>query len=260
MPTITTHAPGTFCWFELHTTDDKAAQRFYGSLFGWSDRPLPIGSDMVYRIQQLSGQDVAAVTKLMPDQLKQGIPPHWMQYVATDNVDATTEKAKSLGASVLAPPMDVMDAGRMAVIRDPQGAVISIWKGKNTPGVGIKGDVGAQVWCELLTRDTAGAQKFYTGLFGWTSKDMSQPGMTYTVFENKGTGIAGMMAIRPDMGPMPPTWMLYFRSANCDATVKKTQELGGKVLVPARDIPTVGRFAVLQDPTGAAFSILQPQM
>ena len=259
MSTTTTHAPGTFCWFELHTTDDAAAHTFYGNLLGWGERQIPMGNDMVYRIEQLQGKDVAAITKMMPDMMKLGIPSNWMPYVATDDVDASAAKAKSLGGSITAEPFDVMDAGRMAVIRDPQGAMISLWKGKNTPGVGIVGEVGAQVWSELLTNDTAGAGKFYSGLFGWRLEDMPNNLQKYTLLKQGDQSVGGMFAIRPDMGPMPPNWMLYFRVADCDAALKKAEALGGRVLMPAQTVAGAGRFAPLMDPTGAAFAVLQPE-
>lgn len=260
MPTTATHAPGSFCWFELHTLDDKAARNFYASLFGWNERLVPLGNDDVYRIQQLQGQDCAAIMKMMPEMQKQGIPSNWMPYVATPNVDASVEKAKGLGGGVVAPAMDVMDQGRMAVIRDPQGAVISLWQAGATPGVGITREPGAFVWAELMTRDVAGAKTFYSGEFAWATREMpGAQGMPYTIIENQGSGIGGIFAIRPDMGPMPPNWMIYFMVKDCDATLEKVKSLGGRVLMPAQTVPQAGRFAPVMDPTGAAFAVLQPE-
>lgn len=259
MPTVTTHAPGTFCWFELHTTDDAKAQKFYSSLLGWGERQVPVGNDMVYRIEQLQEKDVAAITRMMPEMMQRGAPSNWMTYVSVENLDASAAKAKSLGATIAMEPMDVMDQGRMAVLADPQGAMISLWQGKATPGVGILGEVGANVWNELLTNDTAGAAKFYGGLFGWKAEAMPKSDKGYEIFKLGETSAGGMMKIRTDMGPMPPNWMVYFRVADADAAAKKASELGGRVLMPPQSIPMVGRFAVLMDPTGAAFSILTPE-
>lgn len=259
MPTVTTHAPGTFCWFELHSTDDARASKFYSALLGWGERQVPIGNDMVYRIETLQGQDVAAMVKMMPEMMQRGAPSNWMSYVSVENVDASTARAKSLGAMIAMEPTDVMDQGRMSVIADPQGAMVSLWQGKATPGVGILGEVGANVWNELLTNDTAGAAAFYGGLFGWKAEPMPNSDKGYEIFKKGDLSAGGMMKIRQEMGPMPPSWMVYFRVADADAAARKTNELGGRVLMEPQSIPTVGRFAVLMDPTGAAFSILAPE-
>lgn len=251
---INTAKPGNFCWFELATSDQAAAKKFYGDLFGWTANDAPMGPDVFYTMFQLRGRNVAAAYKL--DQTQQGVPPHWGTYVAVTSADETSAKAKTLGGAVIFDPMDVAEHGRMAVLRDPTGAVISVWQAKQHQGVGVAGEVGAFCWSELLTRDTAAATKFYTALFGWKTKVTDSTGFPYTHWQNDGADIGGMMAIMEQWGPMPPNWGNYVQVANCDETAAKATSLGGKVCMPPMDIPETGRFAMLQDPQGAMLSVI----
>jgi predicted enzyme related to lactoylglutathione lyase len=248
--------PGNFCWFELATSDQTAAKKFYGALFGWTVRENPMGPEAVYTMFQLRGRNVGAAYALMPDQVKQGVPPHWGSYVAVTSVDESLAKAKTLGATVVAGPMDVAEHGRMVVLRDPTSAVFSLWQANKEQGVGLWGEVGAFCWSELLTRDTSTATKFYTALFGWKTKITEGSGFPYTHWQNDGADIGGMMSIMKEWGPMPPCWGNYVQVKNCDETSAKATSLGGKVCMPPTDIPNTGRFAMLQDPQGAMFSII----
>lgn len=128
MPNIDTFRPGRFCWFELSTTDQSAAKKFYGELFGWTANDLPLGQDIIYTMFQLRGRDVGACYTLMPDQQQQGVPPHWMTYVLVNDCDSCAEKAKRLGGTVLMPPTDIPDTGRFAVLQDFQQASFAIIK------------------------------------------------------------------------------------------------------------------------------------
>jgi predicted enzyme related to lactoylglutathione lyase len=253
---INNSKPGNFCWFELATSDQASAKKFYGGLFGWNANDNPMGPDVVYTMFQLRGRNVGAAYALMPDQVKQGVPPHWGTSVAVINVDEAIAAAKTLRGTVLAGPMDVAEHGRMAVLRDPTGAVISLWQAKQHQGVGLWGEVGAFCWSELLTRDTTAATKFYTALFGWKTKVSDATGFPYTHWQNSGADIGGMMAIMAEWGPMPPNWINYIQVNNCDEVAAKAASLGGKICMPPTDIPNTGRFAMVQDPQGAAFSLI----
>jgi predicted enzyme related to lactoylglutathione lyase len=248
--------PGNFCWFELATNDQTAAKKFYGGLFGWTVYDVPMGPDAFYTMFQLRGKNVGAAYTLMPDEIKQGVPPHWGTYVAVTNVDEAVAKAKTLGGTMIGGPMDVAEHGRMAVLRDPTGAVICVWQAKHHQGVGLWGEAGAFCWSELLTRDTTAATKFYTALFGWKTKVTAGAGFPYTHWQNDGADIGGMMAIMEQWGPIPPNWTTYVQVNNCDDAAAKATSLGGKVCMPPSDIPNTGRFAMLQDPQGAAFSVI----
>jgi uncharacterized protein len=256
----TSHAPGTFCWPELATSDQTAGTSFYRRLFGWDLNDIPMGPDGTYSIFQLRGKDAAAACSLRPEERQHGVPPHWNSYVSVDNADAAVKRAQDLGAKVLAPAFNVQDSGRMAVLQDPTGAVFQIWEPKKHIGVKVLREPGALTWTELSTNDTDTAKKFYTSLFGWTEKTSSGSGMTYTEFSVADSPLAGMMAMNEQMKQMhvPPHWLPYFQVADVDATANKAKELGANFYVPPADIPNVGRFAVIADPQGAAFAIFKP--
>ena len=137
MPEISSYKDGQFCWVDLTTTDPKAARSFYTSLFGWSVNDMPMGDQGVYSMLQINGKDVAALAGMRDEEKKQGIPPHWNNYVSVSNADAAAKQAKSLGGNVIAGPFDVMDAGRMAFIADPQGAVFAVWQPKRHIGATV---------------------------------------------------------------------------------------------------------------------------
>jgi uncharacterized protein len=249
--------PGTFCWVELATSDNEAAKTFYTKLFGWTYVDNPMGPDMVYTMLKLNGKDVGGLYKMMPDQEAQGIPPNWLSYVSVANADEAAEKAKVAGGTILQKPFDVSTIGRMAVLQDPTGAVFALWQAGTHPGAGIYNVPSSFTWNELMTTDTQKAGDFYSTLFGWT-KDVQNFGpLEYTMFKNGERGAGGMLKITPEMGPIPPNWLVYFAVEDCDATAQKTTELGGSIMKPADDIPGVGRFAVLLDPQGAAFAIIK---
>jgi len=257
MATVTQHAPGTFCWPELATSDQEGAKKFYTSLFGWTFQDSDIGDGQFYTMLKLNGASVGALYKLRPDESTKGMPPHWGTYVAVDSADAAAAKAKQLGASIMVEPFDVMDVGRMAVIQDPTGAVFSVWQPKKHIGVGVLDEVGAMCWNELMTTDAAKAKPFYMGLFGWKDETKPMGPMVYTIYKNGGANAGGMMQISPRMGPIPSHWLVYFSVKDCDATVNKATGMGAKVTVPAQDVPGVGRFAILQDPQGAHFGVVK---
>ena len=260
MAEYSSHAPGTFCWPELATTDQKSAVSFYRSLFGWDVKDQPIGPTETYSIFQMRGRDVGAAYTMRPEERQHGAPPHWNAYVSVANADETANRAKALGATVFAPPFDVMDSGRMAILQDPTGAVFQIWQPKNHIGAKVMREPGALTWTELATRDPEAARTFYTSLFGWKEKTSTGAGMTYTEFSVGDTPFAGMMEMNAQMVSMnvPPNWLTYFQVADVDATSNKATGLGAKLAVPPMDIPNTGRFAVIQDPHGAVFAIYKP--
>src|SRR5882672_2563499 len=162
------HAPGSFCWIELATTDGPGAKKFYSELFGWTIHDSPVGPDMVYTMLRLDGKDVGALYQ--KGEMMKDVPTHWASYISVTSADEIAAKAKALGATVMKEPFDVMDVGRMAVIIDPTGAAFCIWQPGTHAGFGVKGEPNSVTWNELLTTDTARAIDFYTRLFGWEAK------------------------------------------------------------------------------------------
>ncbi len=257
MPEFSSHPSGTFCWPELATTDQKGAVAFYRALFGWDVVEAPMGPTETYSMFNIKGKSVGAAYSMRAEERQHGVPPHWGSYVTVPNADDAVKRAQALGAKVLAPALDVMDAGRMAVLQDPTGATFCVWQAGKHFGAALLREPGALGWTELATRDTKAAEKFYTSLFGWTAKTGTDAGMEYTEFSNQGASQAGMMPMMPQMGNAPPYWMPYFEVADCDAAVAKAKELGGRIYAPATDIPKVGRFAVLADHQGAVFAVIK---
>lgn len=257
MPEFSKHEPGTFCYAELVTSDPAATGKFYTALFGWSRDDQDMGEFGIYTQFQMNGKIVAAQYKIVAEQEAMNVPPHWGQYVTVNDAEASTAKVAELGGQVIMGPQDVMDHGRMSVLADPAGAVFNLWQPKQNIGIELRDDPGTMCWNELMTTDTAGAKSFYGGLFGWEPEAMDMGDMgEYTIF-NRGAGqdVGGMMAITPEMGPIPPSWLVYFAAEDIEATLEKAVSLGAKPMVPPTDIPEVGRFAVIVDPVGAVFAI-----
>ena len=253
------HAVGNFCWFELGTKDQIGAKAFYGKLFGWQihDHPMP-GEMGVYTMFMLDGKEVGACYQLGPQM--EGVPTHWMPYVCVASADAAAAKAVELGGELLMPAFDVMQHGRMATIKDPTGANISIWQPKQHSGTDLVNAVGTACWCELATRNTTRAKAFYTSLFGWSTKDNVSPNMTYTEWINAAP-IGGMMSQDgPQWDGVPPHWLTYFLVDDTDAAAAAAVAGGGKIIVPPMDIPGTGRFSVLFDPQGGAFAVIKLTM
>jgi uncharacterized protein len=247
MPTISAHAPGSFCWIELATTDVSAARAFYTGLFGWEIHEMPIGENDVYTIFRKEGRDVGAMHGHTA-----GAPPNWLSYIAVDNVDDFVPRATAAGGSVLAPPMDVFDAGRMAVLLDNQGAAFAVWQAQNHIGVGVRDEPQTLCWNELNARDLDAAKRFYPPLFGWRMKESDE----YTEWHLGENAVGGLF---PTKAPpeVPSFWMPYFAVEDCDATTAKAGSLGGEAHVANMDIEKVGRFSVISDPQGAMFAVIR---
>jgi predicted enzyme related to lactoylglutathione lyase len=258
MQELPNQKPGSFCWIELGTTDADGAKNFYHQLFGWDYEDHSMGPDGMYTIMKLNGKDVGGLYQLSSAMLEQGMPTHWLSYIAVTNAEDATTQAVSAGATVIKEPFDAGPNGRMSIIQDPTGAVFATWQPKAHPGAAAYRETGALCWNELGTGDTQKAGDFYTTMFGWETEVLSGP-MEYTVFKNNGEGIGGMYEITPLMGPMPPNWMVYFAVDDCDGIAQKTTELGGAVMRQPEDIPNIGRFAILSDPSSAVFAIIKPE-
>jgi predicted enzyme related to lactoylglutathione lyase len=251
----TKHASGIPSWTDLQTTDPNAAKTFYASLFGWDYDDQDTGDpSFPYTIATKKGKAAAGLSSLPEEQQGQGIPPHWNTYVTVDNVDASAGAAAKAGGAVLMPGMDVMDAGRMAVVADPSGAVLCLWTPKASIGAELVNEPGALCWNELITPDPEAVASFYADLFGWNAQTADMGGgMEYTLYRLGDRDIAGGM--KPPMEGIPPVWTVYFAVEDADATVAEATKNGASVIAPPVDIPP-GRMAVLADPQGAMFSVL----
>lgn len=259
MPEYTKHDHGVFCWIDQQTTDQDGARAFYSSLFGWDAREEPIGEGATYTMFQLKGRSVAALGP-QPEEMKAaGMPVVWNSYINVDDVDVIAKTAAASGGTVVAEPFDVLDAGRMCVVADPTGAVVSFWQAKTSIGAEITREPGSLSWNELATRDVEGAKKFYADLLGWTYEEVpTGPDSTYTIAKSGDHQVGGILLMGDQWGDAPPHWDAYFEVEDCDATAAKAKELGAEIHMEPLDMPGAGRFAFLKDPYGAFFYVIKP--
>lgn len=256
MTIVQGHTPGTFCWLDLGTTDPGKAKEFYCRLFGWVAQDIPMGDNSFYTMLDLQRQAAAALYELSPEMRSQGVPAHWLLYIAVESADEVAAKVPQLGGTVVGRPFDVMDVGRVVLLKDPQGAMVAAWQPKSHIGAGIIGEIGSLCWSELNTSDSLSAERFYTNVFGWGVKTSPMGPGTYTEWLVCGQSAAGMVQILPEWGLVPPHWLAYLRVGNCEELVAKALAMGATSLVPPMDVPKVGRFAVIRDPQGAVFAVI----
>lgn len=242
------YAPGTFCWVDLGTTDATAAKAFYGRLFGWEGEDMPAGHG-TYTMLRLEGFDVAALFEQTADERGAGIPPHWSSYISVVDVDEVAARVEGLGGKLLAGPFDVLDSGRMAVVQDPTGAIVSLWQAGRHIGARLVNDPGCLTWNDLATPDPAAAGAFYAELLGW---EIAEQAPEYSTISNEGTLNGG---IRRET-ELPPHWLPYFTAASIEQTTAAAREAGGQVLAEGVEVPA-GRIAVILDPQGAPFAVFE---
>jgi uncharacterized protein len=248
----TRYAPGTFCWVDLTTTDQEAAKTFYGGLLGWEAEDMPVGEGVSYSMMRRDGSDVAAIAPQPAQQREAGVPPLWNSYVSVESADAAVERAKELGGSAHAPAFDVMEAGRMGVIQDPQGAFFMVWEPREHFGAKLVNAPGALVWNELASSDLDASGAFYGGLFGWEIAPFEGSPAPYMSIKNGAANNGGMRELESP-GP-PPHWLVYFGVQDIDAGLAKVKELGGTVHAGPIDI-AMAKIAVAADPQGAIFAL-----
>jgi predicted enzyme related to lactoylglutathione lyase len=260
---------GTFCWDELATTDMEASKKFYSEIFGWhikssenADAPMEyaeFGTD--------ENHPVGGIMEMKAEMYGGTIPtPHWLSYITVDDVDSAAKKTVELGGEVVGPLVDIPNVGRMAIVNDPTGAKTALlqfidWEPPaNEPAFTAHGRV---CWKELATQDLAKSKEFYSKLLGWEFAQNEAIKMEYPEIQVGGTSIGGMLQMTDEWKDaktgefMPSHWMTYISVEDCDATAEKIKENGGGVCVPPTDIPPVGRFSVVNDPSGAIFSIIK---
>jgi uncharacterized protein len=273
MPERDGYIPGVPCWIDTSQPDPEAAVDFYSGLFGWEfEDVMPPESEGKYFMARLRGGHVAAVGSI-----PQGAPPMamWNTYVWVESADETASKVQDAGGKTLMEPFDVMDAGRMAVFADPEGAAFCVWQAKQSKGAQIVNEAGSLNFNGLNTRDVEGAKSFYGSVFGWQTLTLdggfemwTLPGYGDHLEESNPTlrkdqdeagapagfedVVASIVPISDDQPDVAAHWNVTFAVDDADATAAKATELGAKVLVPPVDAPWV-RMTVLEDPQGAAF-------
>lgn len=253
MTKIESYVQGTPSYVELTTPDQAAAKEFYGALFGWELADVPMGDMGYYVTVSVGGDAVAGISGPMPGM--EGHEAYWGVYLAVDDVDAVTATVGEAGGSVEAEPFDVMDLGRMSVIKDPTGAFVSLWQARTSIGTERANEPGTPIWNEVVTPDVAAATRFYSEVLGVTWEDQPmEGGPAYTCLVVDGRQVGGAMP--PPVEGLPAHWNVYFNVESVDDTIARATELGGSVVAPAFDVPGVGRMAVLADPQGGVFNLM----
>lgn len=245
--------PGKFVWFEHQSADPAAAQRFHAALFGWATTTNTMG-DRAYTM-------IAAGDRLIGgygSELAGG--PHWRAYLSVADVDAACATAVAAGATVLEAPTEYGQVGRAALIRDPAGAQVALWRASTRdPADDMTPPPGRFCWNELYADDPAAATRFYEKVGGYSGHDAMDMGPqgTYYVLKAGTMGRGGIMARQ---APQPSIWVPYVTVADPDASAAQAQALGATLCVPPMDIPNVGRFAMFVDPTGVTTGVIRLTM
>ena len=250
---------GRFIWYELITTDPKAAQDFYGAVVGWTFEDMPGGGGMTYTVASADGNGVGGLMLIPPEAKAMGAPPHWSGYVCVDDCDAAADKIKGLGGAVIRAPDDIPGIGRFAVVADPHGAVFEIMKPapmetqRPKPPQGTEGHTS---WHELYAGDVDQALAFYSAMFGWRKDavhDMGPMG-PYVLFANQDGQIGGMMK-KPDQIPRPG-WLYYTQVGDIDAAAERVKRAGGQVVNGPMEVPGGAWIVQGVDPQRAMFALV----
>jgi uncharacterized protein len=252
MPEFTSYPAGVPSWVDLQSPDVPVTIGFYGELFGWATEDLGPEAGG-YTPFTRRGKWVAGVgPQMMP-----GTPVAWMTYVGVDDIVASVDVVRDAGGTVLAGPMEVLEAGQLAVVADPVGGVFSLWQPGSHFGAQIANEPAAFVWSELHTRDPDASVAFYTAAFGWGPTTGDFGGVPYTQWMVGERSVGGMMPM-PEAMPeeVRAYWLTYFGVESVDAAIALATAKGGSLLQPAIDSPA-GRLAVLSDPVGATFAIIE---
>jgi uncharacterized protein len=241
----------------LATSDPSAATSFYSGIFGWDSEEVSAGEAGGYTMLRRGDKEVAILYRQTPQARAAGAPPHWTSYISVEDADATASRASELGgAAVFRESFDVLDAGRVAAIRDPTGAIVSLWQPRSLIGAALVNDLGAWCWNELETTDVERAKAFYGELFGWEYQT-DEGG--YASIKNAGTLNGAMREqTEPERGT-PPTWLAYFTVESVDDAARRAERMSGRRLLPASE-SRGGRFAVIADPQGAAFAVFEGEV
>ncbi len=244
---------GTFCWYDLSTTDTAAAEKFYTTLLGWTSAPHRVGDDS-YTMWQHGETGFGGLMALPAEARAMGVPPHWMGYVWVENAEAAVARAAELGARVIVPATTISpEVGRFAVLADPQGATFAVYE-SSRPGDGADWKCPV-AWHECYTTDVEGAMAFYEAMFGWEKTDaMNMPvGGVYQMFGKGGQTFGGMM-LKPEQMPVA-AWLYYFGVKNADNVAAEAPGLGASLILGPMDVPGGGRIVVARDPEGATFAV-----
>lgn len=240
---------GTPCWVDYAADDTDAARDFYRAVVGFDDYTEGREEFGGYFLCLTNGRNAAG---MMP-KMDAGMPSAWITYFATDDADATAAKITEAAGTILAGPHDVGTLGRMIVALDSQGSPFGAWQAGEHIGADIYNEPGSLTWNEAAMPDPQAARTFYTQVFGFSYEEIPDAG-GYTTFSTGGDPLGGLGGHTPGT---PQGWRACFSVASADQACAAVEANGGKVLDPPHDSP-YGRFAVVEDPWGAPFELIQP--
>ncbi|WP_112245370.1 VOC family protein [Kribbella monticola] len=244
--------PGTPNWVDLAADDPAAAAEFYAGLFGWTCEHR---NSTEYFVCSLAGEDVGGIGPKQPG--REHRESRWTTYLATDQVEQTLEAVRAEGGRKLVGPCDIAMQGRMAIAADPNGAIFGLWQAADHVGTEQRSTPGSLVWSEALSRDHAIAKKFYLALFGYRAEEVGGYDTQYAALYVGDRPVAGTGELHPDMPKdTPPHWLPYFATGDVDTTIAQVVERGGTLGGEPLDTD-FGRMAVLSDPEGARFAVIQ---
>jgi predicted enzyme related to lactoylglutathione lyase len=247
---------GRYVWHELMTTDPEAAKAFYTAVIGWKTKawegPNP------YTLWMWGDSQMGGLMELPREAREHGARPHWLAYIGTPDVDATTARAQELGATVLMPPTDIPTIGRFSILQDPQGASFAAFTPQGGPRPETEPGLGDFSWHELATTDQNAAWSFYSDLFGWESPkewsmDMGPDGV-YQMYGRNEMMYGGIYTKRKET-PGPPAWLSYIRVENVHSLTEKIKEHGGQVINGPMEVPGGDWITMGIDPQGAPFAV-----
>ncbi len=248
---------GRFLWYEYLASDFDEAQAFYRKVVGWGSEAFP-NPDQRYELWTRKGGAPVGGVMMLPDEVRNaGVPPHWLSYVGTPNLEAVHAKATGLGAKTHMGPMNIPSVGRIVVLEDPQGAYFALYQPAQDPDPEAEAQPGTFSWHELATTDPAAAWKFYTALFGWvktSAMDMGPLGV-YQMFGRRADAPLGGIYLKPKEMAGPPSWLPYAMVADVKASAKTIKAAGGTVVNGPMEVPGGDSIVMALDPQGGMFAL-----
>jgi predicted enzyme related to lactoylglutathione lyase len=245
----------SFVWYELMTSDVASAKAFYANVVGWTTQDVPMPG-MNYTLLRVGDTQVGGLMQLPAEACAAGMRSGWVGYVGVDDADSAAAQVKRLGGRVLGEPRDIPGVGRFAMVTDPLGAAINLFK-PNQPGERAASSAPGHIgWHELHTTDWPKALGFYTDLLGWLKGDGVDMGPmgTYQLF-NIGGVPSGAMFNDPTV-KVAPFWLYYFNVEDIDDASKRVTDGGGKIVRGAHQVPGGNWIVQATDLQGAAFALL----
>lgn len=248
---------GRFVWYDLMSTDVAASKAFYAELFGWSFDDMKMG-EHTYTMAKNAGRAIGGIVAL-----DAGFPfgSHWMSYLTVADVDAACERVTELGGKVCHAAFDLPNVGRTAIVEDPNGAVFHLFRSATPGASAVEGPMPHGHWCwtQLMTSDREAAGAFYTGLVPWETHGAGEYGEGQVALQRPGDEwpLCSMMTKPAEAGDARDQWMGYVNVESCAETTARAEALGATVLVSCTEIPDMGIFSVMADPTGAQVAIWQ---